>query len=525
MIRFITLVCLVSAFGWLSPLPAQLPNGSALGRVADDFQKRLDEANTELAKHRAEVETEKVPMNQRLAQLESEIIEARKEYDRVIRMRDTGTLNVTNLNAQIKNRQDTTNYLSNLLDEFVRNSEGRLHQSEIERYSTQIDTNRNKSLNDNLSNEERMQARLDTLELFVARLEGGLGGEIFDASAVNNKTGVVSNGKVILLGSMGYFATEDGSEKGLADSQLNSASTVIKDLPAEYKPEIIRDTIFNGEGFLPIDPTRGSAFKVEQTKESVMDQIRKGGPVMYPIVVLGIVAVLIGLAKFVHLSMVKQPSNKQVKKFLAALDAGDHAASEKIVKKTGGPVGQMMRAGASHYQDPPSMMEEAMFETLLDAKTRLNSWIPFIKIAAAVEPLLGLLGTVTGMINTFKLITIFGTGDAATFSSGISESLLTTMYGLVTAIPCLLMAAFLARKARASLDNMEKLAVRLMNHRNYQESLRTRGVDSNDEKEDPDGTPSTPITTTALPTLPETQQRRNTPGPDDSDPGLAPSPA
>jgi biopolymer transport protein ExbB len=116
-----------------------------------------------------------------------------------------------------------------------------------------------------------------------------------------------------------------------------------------------------------------------------------------------------------------------------------------------------------------------MFETVLDARVTLNSWIPFIKISAAVEPLLGLLGTVTGMINTFNLITIFGTGDASTFSSGISEALLTTMWGLVTAIPCLLMAAFLSRKARAALDDMEKLAVRMMNHRNHQDAVRERG--------------------------------------------------
>jgi biopolymer transport protein ExbB len=110
-------------------------------------------------------------------------------------------------------------------------------------------------------------------------------------------------------------------------------------------------------------------------------------------------------------------------------------------------------------------MEETMFEKVLDAKVRLNSWIPFVKIAAAVEPLFGLLGTVTGMINTFKLITVFGTQDASTFSSGIAEALITTEWGLITAIPCLLMAAFLARKARAVIDDMEKLGVRIMNHR------------------------------------------------------------
>jgi biopolymer transport protein ExbB len=377
-----------------------------------------------------------------------------------------------------------------------------------------------------LSIQEKIQARLDLLDLLAGRLEAGLGGEVFDAPAVNNKTGVVSQGKLLLLGPLGYFATEDGTQRGLADSQLNSASTVIKELPEDVSADGIRDVIFKGEGTLPVDATRGSAFKVEQTKDTVMDQIRKGGPVMYPIVVLGIFAGLISLFKWIHIALVKRPSNKAVKKFLAALDSGEKATAEVIAKKNGGPVGKMMKAAATHYNDPPTMMEEAMFECVLDARASLNSWIPLVKISSAVEPLLGLLGTVTGMINTFKLITIFGTGDASTFSSGISEALLTTMWGLVTAIPCLLMAAFLSRKARSALDEMEKLAVRLMNHRNHQEAKRTRGVDEGDPKQmsGEQKSQNSAVTASAVKAapLPEVIEGRS---PSDDGPNMVPSPA
>jgi biopolymer transport protein ExbB len=507
---------------------AQSPadTGGSLSKVTEEFQKRLDRVTIDLAQHRKEVETEKVPLTKKLAELEEKIIEARKEYDQVIRTRDMRTLDVTNLKSQIKSREDTTNYLSNLLDEFVRNSEGRFHQSEAERYGDIIETKRNAALNANLSIQEKIQARLDLLDLLAGRLEAGLGGEVFDAPAVNNKTGVVSQGKLLLLGPLGYFATEDGTQRGLADSQLNSASTVIKELPEEVNVDGIREVIFKGEGILPVDATRGSAFKVEQTKDTVMDQIRKGGPVMYPIVVLGIIAVLIGLLKWLHISLVKRPSNKNVKKFLAALDANDKATAEAIAKKNGGPVGKMLAAATTHYNDPPTMMEEAMFECVLDARASLNSWIPLIKIASAVEPLLGLLGTVTGMINTFKLITIFGTGDASTFSSGISEALLTTMWGLVTAIPCLLMAAFLSRKARSALDEMEKLAVRLMNHRNHQEAKRTRGVDEGDPKQmsGEQKSQKSAVTASAVKAapLPEVIEGRS---PSDDGPNMVPSPA
>ena len=463
---------LALAQGVTSNAPAA---ATPLAKVAEDFQKKLDAATQELAAFRQEVEAEKVPLTRQLTALEEKIIAARKEYDQVIRLRDSRTLDVTNLKSQIKSKEDTTNYVQNLMDEFVRNSESRFHQSEVERYGKEIETRRNAALNANLPLERKLEARLEQLDLLVGRLEAGLGGEIFEGAAVNGKSGVVSQGKFLLLGPMGYFSTEDGNERGMADSQLNSSSTVVLTLPPEVASEGITQTLYGGEGVMPVDPTRGSAFKVEETQLSIADQFRKGGPVMYPIGGLGAVAVLVGLVKWLQLALVRRPSNKRVKKLLAALDAGNDLEAELIIKKVGGPVARMLAAAKKHYSDPPTMMEESMFETVLDARVKLNSWIPFIKISAAVEPLLGLLGTVTGMINTFNLITIFGTGDASTFSSGISEALLTTMWGLVTAIPCLLMAAFLSRKARAALDDMEKLAVRVMNHRNHQDAVRERG--------------------------------------------------
>jgi biopolymer transport protein ExbB len=89
--------------------------------------------------------------------------------------------------------------------------------------------------------------------------------------------------------------------------------------------------------------------------------------------------------------------------------------------------------------------------------------LPFIALTAAAAPLLGLLGTVTGMIKTFNLITIFGTGDAKSLSSGISEALITTALGLVIAIPALIAHGMLARMARQKLGDMEQTAVGFIN--------------------------------------------------------------
>jgi biopolymer transport protein ExbB len=123
----------------------------------------------------------------------------------------------------------------------------------------------------------------------------------------------------------------------------------------------------------------------------------------------------------------------------------------------------MLRAGVENLAEPRDIVEEVMYETILVTRLRLNRFIPFVAIAAAAAPLLGLLGTVTGIINTFKLITVFGSGDVKTLSGGISEALITTEFGLIVAIPSLLLSAFLSRKARGVIDRMEGIALSFLN--------------------------------------------------------------
>jgi biopolymer transport protein ExbB len=122
-----------------------------------------------------------------------------------------------------------------------------------------------------------------------------------------------------------------------------------------------------------------------------------------------------------------------------------------------------MLAGIMHAREPKELIEEVMYEKTLETRLRLQRYLSFLAICSAAAPLLGLLGTVTGIINTFELITVFGTGDPKTLSSGISEALITTKFGLIVAIPALLLHALLARMVKRFVDGMEKTAVRLLN--------------------------------------------------------------
>ena len=100
---------------------------------------------------------------------------------------------------------------------------------------------------------------------------------------------------------------------------------------------------------------------------------------------------------------------------------------------------------------------------LSESKSYINDNMNLIATCVALCPLLGLLGTVTGIINTFKMITVFGTGDPKTLSGGISEALITTKFGLVVAIPSLIIHAFLSRTAKGKIDGMEQAAISFTN--------------------------------------------------------------
>ena len=125
--------------------------------------------------------------------------------------------------------------------------------------------------------------------------------------------------------------------------------------------------------------------------------------------------------------------------------------------------GELLSTGIDNITEKRGTLEELLFEKILSVRPGLEKFLPFMAITAAAAPLLGLLGTVTGMIKTFNLITIFGTGDAKSLSSGISEALVTTELGLIVAIPALILHGILSRMAKEKLGTLEQTALSFIN--------------------------------------------------------------
>jgi len=435
---------------------------TSLDQAAGAVQRQLDDAIAELNRVRDEITPQKLALSRELAEQEAELARVRAEYQKVGRDSNASSLALVNLRTDNNRLHDQERYLSGLLGDYVRKFDSTLHIAETGRYKAALETATLAPENNNLSPLEVFTAQTDLIGASLTRIENALGGERYDGSAVD-PTGVVLKGSFVQVGPVVVFRSADGSVVGSVEERLGSQEPTIFPYGDPANTAAASQLVASGQGLFPLDPTMGDALKMEETKETLVEHIEKGGPVMYPILGLAAAALLVALYKWLTLAFQRAPSRSKVDALLASVGQGDLVGAKEKVIGLKGPIGRMLAIGVEHLREPRELVEEAMFESVLTTRIKLTGMLPFIAIAASSAPLLGLLGTVTGIINTFKRITVFGSGDVKSLSGGISEALITTEFGLIVAIPALLMHAFLSRKAKAIVGQMESTAVAFVN--------------------------------------------------------------
>lgn len=430
---------------------------TASGSIDADLQASLDQ----LAALRAQISEEKLPLSRDINDLEKRVLQKSREANRLLKVRDSRTIALAGLERQVNSLEETNKYISDRLTEYVNSLNSQMSISERQHYGEQIDKAKLAPTNVNLTEEEKILIQLDTVDMALERLESQLGGFTFEGSALS-PDGVLKEGKFLALGPSLYFSTPDGSVAGLIEDISNVSDPVVVPLPESMTRNLI-GLINDGEGTFPADATGGKAIKVEKQKETYFEHIQKGRIVGYVIICLGIFSVLLALFKVYEIGSFPTVAQKDVQATLDLLADGKQEEALERAREVGGESGQMLQQGVIHFEDKRGVIEEVMFERILKVRPRLERFLPFLAITAAAAPLLGLLGTVIGMIKTFNLITIFGTGDARSLSSGISEALVTTELGLTVAIPVLILHGMLARYAKSKLASMEENAVAFVN--------------------------------------------------------------
>jgi len=195
---------------------------------------------------------------------------------------------------------------------------------------------------------------------------------------------------------------------------------------------------------------------VVETDKTVGDVVEDGGTIGLVILVLGALALLLMISRT---GLLFGPGRQAVALMAFVEEAareGRLADLKNRVDGSAGIAGRLLQKVLSHRLTSRADREEVLEEAMLESSATLNRFATPIQVIAAVAPLLGLLGTVTGMIATFDVITTHGTGDPKMLSGGISAALVTTELGLIVAIPCLLVGSLLNARSERILDLIER---------------------------------------------------------------------
>ena len=201
-------------------------------------------------------------------------------------------------------------------------------------------------------------------------------------------------------------------------------------------------------------------FKKEKT---VGDTVRSGGVIGYIILGLGLLGLILIALRIILLSKSGSRVEKLTKAVVEKLNSGGVAAAQEAMKGYKGSTARVLKATLRNITRDREHIEDIVTENILNESSAIDRFGSFVLVIAAVAPLLGLLGTVTGMISTFDIITEYGTGDPKLLSGGISEALVTTMLGLIVAIPLLLLGNLLSGWAQKIKDSMEQSALHVIN--------------------------------------------------------------
>ena len=203
----------------------------------------------------------------------------------------------------------------------------------------------------------------------------------------------------------------------------------------------------SGAATMAVDPSRGNLLSLVIQSPSLLEQVSFGGGVGYTILVMGLIGVIIALYRLVVLQSVGRKMAAQKKSSTASTD---------------NPLGRIFAAYESNQNVSPATLELKLDEMIMRETPKLERFQGIVKVIAGVAPLMGLLGTVVGMIKTFQTITLFGTGDPKLMADGISQALVTTVEGLIVAIPLVFLHSLVAGRSKELIEVLEEQSAGLI---------------------------------------------------------------
>jgi biopolymer transport protein ExbB len=427
----------------------------AMKRAAADYGERLKTAADELNGTRKRIADEKAPLLLEMRNAEDRILTLQSEIERMETVAEDATNQHRRLLTDLDAIRKNTTYIGTLahdgltsFDESLAPGEGQMLSDHIQALGQKLD---------DTSAGPNGQAAMDIAEFLLERTRRELGGYGASGSSLIEGSSQVFKGTFAFVGPETFFLP-DGGKAGTVRPRAGSAYPVTYPLAA-WKPEEA-SAFFQGKpGMVIADASSGKALRLKQTTGSVLEHIQKGGLVAYAIIAVGLLSLLMITQKIVDLAKLSVDSPQAVQAFLVNVSLGETAKAQHTVKSLLPPTRELFIVGLRYSWSTKELLEEHLQSVLLRQRLHFERRLPLLAVIATAAPLMGLLGTVVGMVKTFALITVFGTGNAGKLASGISEVLVATELGLVVAIPTLIAHGFLAHRIQKNLSLLERYAL------------------------------------------------------------------
>lgn len=449
----------IAALAWLAGTarwaPAEPANPLDLAAALAVAERDVRVATEDLAGQRDRIAEQRRPLAAESDALHREVAELRRDARTRQQERARRAAALSRLDADISAREADLAAVEQALSEYRRAMETRMHRAESLARADALSALDASIPADRLPADlpERAGALWGAGLDWAAGRMGGMrwAGDCLDAD------GIRLSGRHLAAGPAAWFVEEGGPRAGLVVTRPGSAlPSLAPGQPARHG-SAFRAVAQGEEAVLPVDP--GGALLRIEARTGWLDQARAGGAVMIPLGILAVAALFLAAAKTRTLSRADVDGGARIPELIDALRNGDPGRAFALAEGAGLPLRTVLLEGVTHAGADRANLEELLHERVLSALPLMERHLGTLAVLGGVAPLLGLLGTVTGMIHTFQLITLFGTGDARLLSGGISEALVTTQFGLFLAIPILLAHAYFVRRVRDLVSRLEEAAV------------------------------------------------------------------
>lgn len=405
-------------------------DASALER---ELLQRISNAQSQLNKTETRIAAERAKLAKELGRLERQVNALEQQTAAARRQADEKNLSLSKLQERLQQWTSQRNYQNNLLQQFLRQQ------------------------GQNDSAAQPLDEQLQRISQLAADSERWLEPAFVPAELVQ-ENGSITPAQRLSLGPVHWMLAGDQAFRA---QQQDGEWRVMQTLSGSGQQALL--ALQQGENAsLTFDPSLSLATQIPD--ETLPEHLQKGGIWVVPILLFALLALTIAALKGVQLTRLPKVVSYTPAALLNLLQLSDKGQGLSPLKAN-----SMQQRLLTLAQQSPSARErdDQLFLQLQQDRVHLERRLTAIAITASVSPLLGLLGTVSGMIETFRMMTLFGSGNPEVVSGGIAQALITTELGLVVAIPALVIHSLLSRRARRYYQELENFAILLSKANGY----------------------------------------------------------